>query len=429
MKDSIIKVLLLFNITTFIFPQNCEEENLKIYCDYDIDDNIKGRNANCELFEQFASNNEATNDWRESINQRLDMICCKCYKKDLEKQLKIYEYLGRSYAEEGILDSAVWAFKEGIKKDNNKLLIELVAWALGKQIKKGDKSKIEEQIYYLETLLEFDSEDIKILERMSNIYKNNGFFEEQIEVLNRWIKIDPSNTKAISDKRDAYNNLGKDVSEVDKERWEKEPTNLVYGISYIESLQKKSNYEKSIEICEELLVFYSESKRLLKLTAQSHIENFDDNKAVKIYLQLNDLDPTDTKVMLELSKLYVNLEEFDKAYLWSDNAVKSGNLRGKAYFQRAEVLKQLVDYYRSDDLDFCDQLIYDLATIDYQFAYDNRQLNAKIYKNHLKELVTTVGDWFLLGDKFDKFSPGSKECEIRKKSDCYKFINREVTAK
>ena len=82
-------------------------------------------------------------------------------------------------------------------------------------------------------------------------------------------------------------------------------------------------------------------------------------------------------------KLSINLEEFDKAYLWSDNAVKSGNLRGKAYFQRAEVLKQLVDYYRSDDLDFCDQLIYDLATIDYQFAYDNRQLNAKIIQSLL----------------------------------------------
>ena len=49
--------------------------------------------------------------------------------------------------------------------------------------------------------------------------------------------------------------------------------------------------------------------------------------------------------------------------------------------------------------------------------------------NNLKDFVSQKGDWFLLGDKFDKFSPGSKECEIRKKSDCYKFINREVSAK
>ena len=29
-----------------------------------------------------------------SIDQRLDMITCKCYKKDISKQMEIYEYLG-----------------------------------------------------------------------------------------------------------------------------------------------------------------------------------------------------------------------------------------------------------------------------------------------------------------------------------------------
>ena len=137
MRDYVIKTLFLFNITSFIYMQSFEE-NLKIYCDYDGD----GKSPDCELFGQFANNNEATNDWRGSIEQRLDMITCKCYKKDLEKQLKIYEYLGRSYAEEGILDSAIWSFKEGVKKDeNNKNLIEWIVWGLNKQIKNGNKSK------------------------------------------------------------------------------------------------------------------------------------------------------------------------------------------------------------------------------------------------------------------------------------------------
>ena len=50
---------------------------------------------------------------------------------------------------------------------------------------------------------------------------------------------------------------------------------------------------------------------------------------------------------------------------------------GKAYFQRAEVLSQMVDIYRSDELDFCDRLVYDLASEDYNMAYKNKQFNWK----------------------------------------------------
>ena len=43
----------------------------------------------------------------------------------------------------------------------------------------------------------------------------------------------------------------------------------------------------------------------------------------------------------------------------------------------------MVDYYGSDELDFCDRLIYDLASLDYNLAYKNGVLNAMVYKNNL----------------------------------------------
>ena len=124
----------------------------------------------------------------------------------------------------------------------------------------------------------------------------------------------------------------------------------------------------------------------------------------------------------------MNLAEFKDAYNWIDKAVKSNKMIGQAYYQRADVLVQLVDYYRDDELDFCDRLVYDLASEDYMNAYKNGQLKSKIYMNNLKELVSQKGDWFMLGDQFEKLSPGSKECSNRKKSDCYEFI-KEVEAK
>ena len=65
----------------------------------------------------------------------------------------------------------------------------------------------------------------------------------------------------------------------------------------------------------------------------------------------------------------------------------------------------MVDFYGADELDFCDRLIYDLASLDYNLAYKNGVLNAKVYKNNLKELITSVGDWFLVGEKFSSMSP------------------------
>ena len=424
MKTILYKIIYLL-IIAFATSQSFEE-NLDIYCDYDGD----GKSPDCELYEQFANNNWATKDWRGSIDQRLDMITCKCYKKDIFKQMEVYEYLGRSYEKEGILDSAVWAFKQGIKKDSdNKLLIELTAWVLDKQIKKGDKSKIEDQIYYLERLLEINPEDFSALEKMSDTYKKNNLFDEQIDILDRWLQLDPSNNKALKDKKSAYESLGFDASEVDKERWEKEPTNLEYGISYIKSLIKNSDFEKSIDVCEELLVFHSSSKRLLKLTAESYSNNYDDSKSVKYLKELLDIDSNDVSAMLDLSISYVNLSDFLYAYTWADYAVKSGKLTGPSYYQRADVLVQMVDYYRGDDLDFCDRLVYDLASEDYMNAYKNGQLKSKIYMNNLKELVSSKGDWFMLGDKFDKMSPGSSECIKIKDNECYSFITRDVLAK
>ncbi len=160
---------------------------------------------------------------------------------------------------------------------------------------------------------------------------------------------------------------------------------------------KNENFDKSIEVCEELILLHPEDKRLLKLISKSYIKNLDDKKAVKYLEKLVKVDYDNTNVMIDLSITYMNLYEFNKSYNWANNAINTNKMRGKAFFQRAEVLVQAVDYYRSDELDFCDRLIYDLATEDYQLAYDNGQLNAKIYKNNLKELVNTVGDWFLLG--------------------------------
>ena len=49
---------------------------------------------------------------------------------------------------------------------------------------------------------------------------------------------------------------------------------------------------------------------------------------------------------------------------------------------------------------------------------------------NLIELITTVGDWFLLGEDFKELSPNSSKCKEQIKSeDYYGFIDRNIARK
>ena len=81
-----------------------------------------------------------------------------------------------------------------------------------------------------------------------NKYSNHELIlsiQYELEIINRWLLIDKTNKIAIGEKKAAYIALGKDVSDVDKQRWEKEPSNIQYGLEYINSLMNNGNIEKS----------------------------------------------------------------------------------------------------------------------------------------------------------------------------------------
>ena len=415
------KTIFIIILCNCVFSQHYNE--LDFICDYDGDGKY-----DCELFGKFANNNWATNDFQGCVEQYITMITCSCIKGQEEY---IYDNLGRAYAKIGKMDSSTWAFKQGLKIiPDSKVLLELAAWSSSQEVKNGNQDKLNEQLYFLERLLEINPGDVSVLEKISDAYRRSEMYEEQIVILDHWLRAEPSNKKAISHKKIAFEKLGKDVSEVDKERWEKESANLEYGILYLKSLMQNEEYEVAIEIADEIMLYHDDDKRLLQLVSDIYIKNMDDLKAAKYLEKLMKIESSNSEYIIKLSNVYLNLLEFEKAYSQANKAISVNKLIGKSYFQRAEVLVQLVDNFRSNELDFCDRLIYDLAVEDYSQAYNNGVLNAKIYKNNLSELVTSVGDWFLLGDKFKKMSPSSKECVKIKNSDCYSFIiNRDVIKK
>ena len=288
---------------------------------------------------------------------------------------------------------------------------------------------MNQQIYYYERVLDVDQENVKILERLSNIYKNNNRYDEQIIMLDKWLEIDPTNVNAISEKKAAFNELGRDESEVDKERWENEPSNLVYGIYYIESLLNQDDYSLAIEVGEMLYQYHPKDKKLLRLIANIYLDDFNDTSAIKYLNELAEEDNGNIDVMIDLSKSYLNNSEYEEAYYWADNAVSEGKKLGETLFQRGQVLIATVEEFESLDVDFCDRLVYDLALSDFIEAFENGNIKAKLFEVNLDDYISKSEHWFLSNWKKPQLSPSNIYCKDKKKSECYKWIIRTVKRK
>jgi tetratricopeptide (TPR) repeat protein len=254
-------------------------------------------------------------------------------------------------------------------------------------------------------------------------------YQEQINILDMILSIDESNKTAIAEKKVAYSKLGKDQTQVDKDRWELDKSNVQFGLDYAQGLNAKEEYEKAIDVCNELLVYEPNNKRLLKIIANSYINIYEEAKALEYLEKLAEIDINNAEIMIEISELCVNLSLFQKAYIWANKAISTEKIISKAYFQRAEVLASTAEYNIGDDLDFCDRLVYDLALEDYGSSYENGNFNAKLYMNQLEDFISTKGDWFLSADGADKVSPSDKKCKKLKQSDCYDWITRKVNSK
>ena len=266
------------------------------------------------------------------------------------------------------------------------------------------------------------------IERMNDTYKKNEMYDEQLAILDLWLNIDPENKKAIADKKIAYNKLGKDANDVNRERWNSDKTNLQYGLDYAEGLIEKDLNELAIEVCDELLVYDSENLRLLKVISAAYINSYQDNKALQYLEKLGGIDKN-INTFLDIADVCISIGQFKKGYNWVNKGISQGKSLGKCFFKRGDLLVALVETNMSDDVDFCDRLVYDLAWEDYNSCYDNGYLNAKVYRDQLDDFITTKGDWFLNADKYDKISPTNKDCTTLKGTDCYVWIDRTVNSK
>ena len=367
----------------------------------------------CNMYNSFAYENFENKDYRSTIDNYRYMIELGCGEKFSEY---IYEKMGRAYVELGKRDSASIIFKQGMKYlDHHESLLVVAAWNAGKL------NRLDEQIAYLDMLLSIDGNNVKVYEDLSDVYRDNQMFDEQIGVLNSWLKIDPANKKANSEKKAAFRALGKDELDVDKERWMADPSNIFYGLDYAMGLRNKGLDEQVVEVCNSLIVYDKYNLDVLKLKAESHLNLYNDDFALEVYLDIDRINPNDYMVEIEISKIYINKEEYKFAYNWADKAVKSSGSKGEALYQRAEVFYSIAESCTEDYLSFWDKVVYEIAWQDYKSAANSGYTRASTRSSFLYENnITKTSDWFMRPDN---------ELEVKPEGDCYAWIDRSIKRK
>ena len=364
----------------------------------------------CELLLNFASTNYQNSDWRSAIDNYTQLLKCNCGNLDPENT---YKYMAYSYQQLDKPDSAAYVFDQGLKYTPDD--VELLKMA-GENA--GKLSKTDNQIYYFDKILTIEENSPEVLALLSDVYRDQGLFNEQIDILDIILKFDPNNKDAQSNKRAAFKALGKDVSDVDKERWEAEPSNVQYGLDYIQSLKGTGNTEKIIEVCNELLVYEKYNKDILHSLGDAYLNLNKEDDALNVYINIAKIDPMNYKVALEISEILTGKEQYQDALEWAEKAIDISGSKGKAYYQRAEVFFSVAESCSGDPIQFWDKIVYEISWKDYQTAVNKGYQQAKARRDFLKEnYITTSADWFMRPEG---------EIEVRPQGDCYVWIDKIV---
>ena len=369
----------------------------------------------CNAMLSIAAENWRGHYWRDAIDNYNKLFKCGCTEiKDSAGE--IYKYLGYSYRQLGLYDSAAYIFDQGLKFIQED--IELLEYA-GENA--GKLNKVEKQIYYYDKILSFEENNLEILEMLSNVYRDREMYEDQVSILNIWLNYEPTSKNANAEKKAAFAALGKDESDVDRERWESETSNIQYGLDYIRSLQDAGNIEKIIEVCKELLVYEKYNTTILRSLGDAYLNLYKEDEALNIYNTLAKVDPTNYDVAIDISKILVNKEKFSESLDWAEKAVSMSGQTGKSIYQRAEVYFSVAESCSGDPLTFWDKVVYEVSWEDYKTASNKGYSQAKTRRDFVGEnFITTPADWFMRPD-------GEKEVEPQ--GECYSWIKKSVKRK
>ena len=379
------------------------------------------RNLDCERYLSFAYSYYQNQNWSGAISnfkKMVDLGCDEDYARD------IFAYYGRSYqqlAKEDPVyyDSALFVYIEGEKYlPDNEFLHKNMAYIYHIQ------GKVDLELREYEKLVDINPDDIELYRNLVKLYFSSEKYEDALWPIEEILRIDPNDEQAVNDRMIAFDRMGKDIIDVQREQWEKNPDNIRYGMEYAFSLQDRLEYESAIEVYKRIAAIDNGNREVWENLGRLYTALDRTEDAMKSYLHINkNIDPKDIATIQQIVKGYLHKEDFPNALLWSEKAVDQGN-QSLAYKIRAEVYYTGAEYCVGDrKMNFEDKLVYKLAYDDYKKAFASGDQSVKSRIDFLKSyLVPTVEDWFMNKDD----EKGNPRRVFKPRGECYSWIKTDV---
>ncbi|MCG2714748.1 MAG: hypothetical protein L6422_00445 [Candidatus Marinimicrobia bacterium] len=376
----------------------------------------------CDLYLNFAYSYYQNQNWKSTIKNYKKMMeygCGEEYAQD------IYSYYGRAYQQLAkndpvYYDSALYVYLEGKKYLPDDMYIHKnIAYVYHVQ------GKIDLEIREYEKMIEIQPEDLELYRTFVKRCFTQERFEDMLWGIEKILEISPNDEQAVNDRLMVYEKLGKDITTVRKEQWERNPDNVRFGMEYVESLTEQLEYDKAIEVYKKITMLDLRNKDVWDKLADLYKTLGQYKEAATTYEHINkNIDLKDLEVIDNITKMYQSLAEFPTAYEWAKKAIALEN-SSLAHKIRADVFYSGAEYYSSlrPTKNFEDKLVYKLAYDDYREAKKMGDNSVQSRIDFLKEyLIPTREDWFM--NKYD--ASGAERTVYRPRLDCYKWIDINV---
>ncbi|UCH09457.1 MAG: tetratricopeptide repeat protein [Fidelibacterota bacterium] len=378
------------------------------------EEELKRRERECLIALSNAWEYYKNREFESSIRNYRKLVDLGCGEENAQD---VYIYFGRAFIELGYLDSAIWAFKQGLRYlPEDKSLLEIIAYANGRL------GNTEEQIYYLTRHSEVDTCNPEVFASLTELLEREQRYDDLILTLEQWIGCEPDNPRVQSDLIAAYENSGKDPLDFMRSRCELNPDNPQWCIDYAAKLIDNQDYILAYRVLEGVIQRTPTAQGAYELLANAALDEGDIDRAISAFTRLFELNRTDEKPALELSRAYLRKEEFQQALQWAETALGVTTNGGEALYVRAEVYYTTADACarsrESGAASFHDKLVFLMAYEDYKAAVEKGYRRARTRAEFLeKNLIPTKGDWFLTDPAKNVFSP---------EGPCYNWITRTV---
>ncbi len=353
------------------------------------------RNVRCPRLMSSAAEYYHARDWESTVRVYNEVVDLGCDEWDatFAPPEEIYQYYGIAYEQMGKYDSSEYVLLKGVEKIPNNIDLRVrLAYAYKRQ------GKTDQEIVEYERILdELDPNNIRVMTELASLYRKEGRYEEQIRVLQKLIKIDPTNEAAIADLTTAFERTGKDPLELYLDKYNNNPTGS-NGIQLADAYLQNDRVNEAIDVLKAVSRKEPKNKVIFSKLGDAYILNEDFANASTSLESVYELDSRDYQTAIRICEVNSELENFGKAIYWADKAIRGSKSSGEALGAKGDVYYKAFHTCRTLEVSCDDRIVARLAYKYYSQAESKGYRNVSGSKNWLRdnEVLFTKSDWFML---------------------------------